>query len=239
MSGMPLAILDDGGDRGDPWRRPAFLRGTEQPVLERDESLLVRIADSVIMLETRVTTEQPWLPVWRSRRPGQATVTNRRVVVGCRRYDGGGSGRATFGPALAVVAHAAGYRRAGKCLGGHFRYEWVSDVGVRLGRPGEASLLMLTASEPVPVYDPGREWRLSVGSVPAGAYLPDLVALVANEVTQAHRRGAVTESVLDDQIAEGWPPLRRDPGTAGSVHIPGACALGTRPPGADARAWRA
>jgi hypothetical protein len=258
MTGMPLAILDDSAGRGDPWRRPSFVRGTERPELERDENLLVRITDCAILLETRGTPEQPWREVWHSRWPGQATVTDRRVVVGCRRYERGGG--AIVAPALATLARAAGYRPAGKCLGGHFRYEWVSDVSIALGAPGQASRLMLTVDEPWlasevralaqaragdewPLGERSRQWRLAVGSVAATAYLPDLVALVANDVAQAHRRGAGPDADLGEDAelaaAVGWPQLRPEPGGTGTVHIPGACPLGTRPIGADDRAWRA
>jgi hypothetical protein len=260
MTGMPLAILDDNESKGDPWRRPSFVRGTEQPVLERGENLLVRIVDCAILLETRAAPELPWQTVWRTRRPGQAVVTDRRVVVGCRRYDRGTGGSA-LGQALVALVRVSGYRRAGTCLGGHFRYEWVSDVSIALGRPGDASHLMLTACEPWLVSDvralsharitgnewmlgeQSRQWRLAVGSAAATAYLPDLVALVANEVAQAHRRGAGPDVDLgpDAELAaaDGWPQLRPEPGTTGSVHIPGACPLGTRPIGVDERAWRA
>jgi hypothetical protein len=259
MTGMPLAILDDSAGRGDPWRRPTFVRGTEQPELERGENLLVRIADCVILLETRGTAEQSWLPVWRSSRwPGQATVTDRRVVVGCRRYDRGGTG--PLGPVFTALARAAGYRPPGRCLGGHLRYEWVREVSIALGQPGHASHLMLTVDAPWlacevhalphagtaggwPPDGRSRQWRLVVGSVPATAYLPDLVALVANEVAQAHRRGAGPDADLGEYAelaaAQGWPELRPPPGGTGTVHIPGACPLGTRPVVADDRAWRA
>jgi hypothetical protein len=259
MTGMPLAILDDGAGRGDPWQRPSFIRGTEQPELERGENLLVRITDCAILLETRGTPEQPWQSVWHSRWPGQATVTDRRVVAGCRRFERGTG--SVVAPALAAIVRATGYRVAGKCLGGHFRYEWVSDVSITLGGPGHASQLMLTVSEPWlasevralpharaaadewPLGERSRQWRLGIGSEPARAYLPDLVALVANEVAQAHRRGAGPEADLGQDAelaaARGWPQLRPEPGGTGTVHIPGACPLGTRPAGADVRAWRA
>ncbi|HKT00817.1 MAG TPA: hypothetical protein VJT31_14905 [Rugosimonospora sp.] len=256
---MPLAILDDTEGRGDPWRRPSFLRGSEQPVLERGENLLVRMTDCTITLETRAGELRPWESVWYSRRPGQATVTDRRVVVGCRRYDRSAGTGGVTGPVLSAVARAAGYRRPGKCLGGHFRYEWVADVAVALGTPHLPSHLMLTVTEPWLVTEvralsqtdtdewtmggQSRQWRLSVGSVAATAYLPDLVALVANQVAQAHRRGAGPDADLGTEAelsaAEGWPQLRPEPGATGSVHIPGACALGTRPVAADDRAWRA
>jgi hypothetical protein len=255
MTGMPLAILDDAAGRGDPWRRPSFVRGTEQPELERDENLLVRITDCTIVLATRGTPEQTWQPVWRSRWPGQATVTDRRLVVGCRRYERGTGN--VVGPALVALARAAGYRPAGKCLGGHLRYEWVSDVAISLGRPGEVSRLVLTVNEPWlgsevralpqaraatgewPLGERSRQWRLAVGSVPASAYLPDLVALVASEVAEAHRRGAGLDPDVELGEAAGWPQLRPEPGGTGNVHIPGACPLGTRPVVADERAWRA
>lgn len=242
MTALPLDVVEDGAGRDDPWRSPSFVRGTEQPLLERDENLLVRITDCTVLLETREAPAQPWQLAWCSYRPGQATVTDRRVVVGCRRYRRG-AGRALLGPALAVIARSTGIAWRGRCMGGHFRYEWVSDLALRqrgaeIGSVRTPSHLMLTASEA-----DGRQWRLTIGSVPASAYLPDLAALVANQVAHAHRRGAGRETYLDADtelaVVQGWPPLRPEPGCTGSAHIPGACPLGTRPYGVGAHAWRA
>jgi hypothetical protein len=260
MTGMPLAILDDSAGRGDPWRRPTFLRGTEQPVLERDENLLVRITDCDILLETRTDPGQPWEAVWRTRRPGQATVTDRRLVVGCRRFERP-SGRVAVTTLLTALARTSGYHRAGRCLGGHFRYEWVSDVSIALGAAGQPARLRLVVTEPWVVSEvaalPGprgrgeqltagehsRRWRLSVGAASASGYLPDLVTLVANEVAETHRRGAGPDRDLgveaESAAADGWPQLHPGPGGSGTVRIPGACPLGARPVGAGDRAWRA
>jgi hypothetical protein len=138
-----LAVREDGDDsRGDLiW--PIFDADTSTPRLEAGEPVLLQFWATV---SQHGYVNGHWTKTWDLPEPCQVTVTDRRVVYVCRKFQKGSSwvgfgvvGATVAGTAMAISAVRARRRRAGRAAVGQLRHEWLVSAILRRHDPTDAS----------------------------------------------------------------------------------------------------
>lgn len=149
--------------------------------------------------------------------PVALTLTDRRVVVVCRKYRKGGSwgGNPVLAITFTIAAKAiAAARRHGKALGGHMRLEWITAIEANpTGRVLVLSAVDASDGQPITVrVELARGQNLSA--------LTDqlLAAVIANRASgdPAHDRRWLDDVALDPKGNRGV-----------AVRIPGATPAGS------------
>jgi len=237
----PLVVLVD-GESPDPWRHPDIPPGYETPALDEGESVVHVAYYSRVSVELRRKADDTWREVWSTPETATTTVTDRRVVVGCRRYETGsrwvgtGMGAAVALGATAISRARAKARTRGRCLAIQLRHEWISHIlhtANPAGWQGRLARLGGTPNQQVGVvaWDHGHRWRLMFS-----AHRPGVDAGLASYLawTVVRRRWQ-----YQDLLAEGDLELLRsqgeelriaaEPGTTEALHLPGAYSIGFNP----------
>jgi hypothetical protein len=230
VSGNPFAVLDDHDTGRDRWRLPTFVVGTERVRLEPGERALQVIDDCHIAVSSRALPRGTWQEVWHSPKSGTVTVTDRRVVFGCRAFEQGSlyGGFGVLGLVAGLVMTAvsrsrARARSAGHCFGGHARYEWLSAVSfTHYGNvPSPAGNLPVGRIH-LDLVDVDRWWRFSLTAL----HQPGTTALVAETIVTdgVSRRDVHLERAVD---------LRPAVNATATVQLPGAQPISSSRPRRD------
>lgn len=214
MVRVPLVIRDDEVPEPLDLLYPTFVRNSERPIPELNETLFASVPGSLVTLSSRVPGIATWLEVWRSPGPCTATVTDRRLVVGCR-----------------LIQPNLRPGRGPKCLGGQLRYESVSHVGIWIASGDGPSHLFLHAS------DHDREWRLAISTADLTAEGPELAEEVAVAVARQHLAVGQPAPEIAEQLwaCAAGVRLRPGPGHAATVTLPGVRPFGASR--ADESTW--
>lgn len=171
---VPVVMRDDRLPEPVDGYAPNFRPGSERPVTGVDEVCFATVPGAWVVLSCRVPGTLSWLDAWRSPVRCTATVTDGRVVFGCRLY-----------------REQPGHPHGGKVLGGQLRYETVNRVGIWISPGSGDSHLLLYAS------DEWRQWRLAIGT-------PDLTregSALAEEIAVAVARRHLAIGQPDPDVA--------------------------------------
>jgi hypothetical protein len=237
----PLVVLGDGESR-DPWRYPDIPPDLETPALDDGESLVHVAYYSKVSVELCRKADNTWREVWSSPETATTTVTDRRVVVGCRRYDigsrwvGSGVGAAVAFGATAISRARAQARTRGSCLAIQLRHEWTSHVLHTANPAGWQGRLARLGGMPnqqvgVVAWDHGHRWRLLFS-----AHRPGVDAGLASYLawTVVCRRWQY-QDLLDEDDREllrsqgDRVRIAAAPGTTEALYVPGAYSIGLNP----------
>jgi hypothetical protein len=238
---LPLIVLGD-GESHDPWRHPDITPDHETPVLEEGESVVHVAYYSKVSVELRRKADNAWQEVWSTPEAATTTVTDRRVVVGCRRYDtgftwiGSGVGAAVALGATAISRARARARTRGSCLAVQLRHEWISHILHTANPAGWQGRMARLAGMPnqqvgVVAWDHGHRWRLLFS-----AHRPGVDARLASYLawTVVRRRWEYQDLLDEDDrklLRSQGERLRiaAAPGTTEALHVPGAYSIGFNP----------
>lgn len=236
----PLTLLVDGESR-DPWRHPDIPPDHETPALESGESVVHVAYYSSVSIEMRRKGDNAWREVWSTPETATTTVTDRRVVVGCRRYETGstyvgfGVGAAVAMGATAISKARARARTRHQCLAIQLRHEWISHILHTANPQGWQGRLARMAGTPnqrvgVVAWDHGDRWRLLFAAHRPGVDA-GLASYLAWTVLRCRWRYL---SLLDESDVEQLRKLTDTritaaPGATEALHIPGAYSIGFKP----------
>jgi hypothetical protein len=238
----PIALLDDHESR-DPWLLPTFPPGQETPAPESGETVLRVVYNAKATLELWRRDDDTWRDIWSAPKTATVTVTDRRVVVGCREYDRG-STYIGFGAGAVLALGATAISRArarastrGSCLGLQLRHEWISHALHARTGPGWQTWLARCGGIPaqrvgVIGWDRGDRWRLLFGGLSGQPVDGWLASTLAQAIARTRMRHP---ELLDaEELAAVRPQARevRLDATAGStvaVRIAGTHTIGFQP----------
>jgi hypothetical protein len=239
----PFAIVHDhSATARDGWRLPTFAPGSEQPVLDRSETVIDVIEKCHLQITKRDRGETSWTTVWQSPKPGTLSLTSRRVVYGCRRFETGstyggfGLGGIAAGIAMTAVSKGVAKARAiGHCFGAQARHEWT--IAIALTRYNAASSGEPAGCLHIDVVDGDRRWRFNIW----GDSAPGIAATAAETyaATVIAGRLAQVERLSPDDIAAlkavEPPQLRRDAKQTTVIDLAGADDVSGARPAAPSR----